>query len=91
MVRAPSRCLPSGVGYGTITLMSDHRPRLTDEDLALVLSSLRARAAMTSRLRRHRIDRLVSRLAEGTRGNPKWIHGEYQQTHEDLLDEEDDG
>jgi hypothetical protein len=69
--------------------MTDHRPRLSDDDLAIILSALRARAAMTTRLRRHRIDRLVTRLAEGTRGNPKWIHGEYQQTREDLLADDD--
>jgi N6-adenosine-specific RNA methylase IME4 len=66
--------------------MATHRPRLTDDDLALVLAALRARSAMTTGLRRHRIDRLTERLAEGTRGNPKWIHGQYEQTHEDELD-----
>lgn len=70
--------------------MASHRPRLTDEDLALIVSALRARAAMTAGMRRHRIERLVTRLLEGTRGNPKWIHGDYEQTHEELLDQADD-
>jgi len=39
-------------------------------------------------MRRHRIERLAERLAEGTRGNPKWIHSEYSQTHEDELEDE---
>ena len=79
----------SGGGYGTIDLMSDHRIRLTDEDLALVISALRARRAMTSGMRAHRICRLEARLAEGLRGNPKWRLGEYEQTHEDQLDEDE--
>jgi hypothetical protein len=66
--------------------MSDHRIRLGDEDIALIIAALRSRAAMTSGPRRHRIERLASRLAEGRRGNPKLILGEYEQTHEDELD-----
>lgn len=52
------------------------------------MAALRARAAMTRGLRRHRIERLAERLAEGVRGNPKWIHSELSQTHEDDLDDE---
>lgn|GEM_PF-3636258 len=74
---------------GTIGGVSDHRVRLTDDDLALIVSALRARAAMTRGLRRHRIERLAARLAEGGRGNPKLILGEFEQTHEDELDLED--
>jgi len=74
------------VGYGTIGNVKDHRVRLTDEDLALVVSALRARAAMTRGLRRHRVERLAARLAEGVRGNPKWIIDEDGQTHEEDLD-----
>ena len=66
--------------------MADHRIRLSDDDIMLIVSALRARAAMTRSLRRHRIERLASRLAEGVRGNPKWILGEDEQTHEDELD-----
>jgi len=40
---------------------------------------------MTTGLRRHRIERLATRLAEGGKGNPKWRLGEYPQTHEDQL------
>jgi N6-adenosine-specific RNA methylase IME4 len=63
--------------------MSDHRIRLSDDDLSLIVAALKARAAMAGPLRRHRIDRLAERLAEGVRGNPKWIHSEPSQTHED--------
>lgn len=78
--------MTAGEGYGTIALMSDRRIRLTDEDIALIVSALRARAAMTRGLRRHRIERLATRLDEGGRGNPKWRLDELGQTHEDLLD-----
>lgn len=69
--------------------MSDHRIRLTDDDLLLVCAALRARAAMAHGARLHRIERLIARLAEGKRGNPKLFLGEYEQTHEDELDEYD--
>jgi hypothetical protein len=72
--------------FGTIALMGDRRIRLTDEDIALIVSALRARAAMTRGLRRHRIERLATRLDEGGRGNPKWRLDELGQTHEDDLD-----
>lgn len=74
--------------YGTIGGMSDHRIRLSDDDIALIVASLRARAAMCGPLRRHRIKRLAARLAEGQRGNPKWLLDEYGQTHEEALDDE---
>lgn len=76
-----------GWSYGTIGGVTDHRVRLTDDDVALIVSSLRARAAMTNGARRHRIERLASRLAEGGRGNPKFSLGEYEQTHEDEIDD----
>jgi hypothetical protein len=69
--------------------MADHRIRLTDADITLIVAALRARAAMTKRLRRHRIERLAERLAEGQRGNPKWLLGEPGQTHEDELDDDE--
>ena len=75
--------------YGTIVVMIDHRVRLTDEDLALVVAALRARAAMAGPLRRHRVERLATRLAECSRGNPKYSLGEFEQTHEDELDSDD--
>lgn len=66
--------------------MSDSRIRLSPDDIALIVSALRARVAMTTGLRRHRIERLATRLAEGGRGNPKLRLGELEQTHEDELD-----
>lgn len=69
--------------------MKAHRVSLTAEDIDLIVASLRARAAMTTGLRRHRIERLASRLAEGGRGNPKFKLGEYEQTHEADLDDAD--
>jgi hypothetical protein len=75
--------------YGTIGSMSDHRIRLSDDDLALIVAALRARAAMAGPLRRHRIERLAERLAESERGNPKWRLDEFGQTHEDELDEDE--
>lgn len=41
---------------------------------------------MAGPMRRHRIERLVSRLIEVSRGNPKFLFGEYEQTHEEELD-----
>lgn len=75
--------------YGTIVPMADHRIRLSDEDIALVLASLRARRRMTSGLREHRVDRLIARLSEGSRGNPKWLIDEDGQTHEENLADDD--
>ena len=69
--------------------MADHRIRLTDDDIALIVAALRARRAMSRGLRGHRVDRLVARLAEAGRGNPKLTLGEYEQTHEDDLEEEE--
>lgn len=81
--------LPSAEPYGTIGPVSDHRIRLGDEDIELIVAALRARAAMAGPMRRHRIERLADRLAEGTRGNPKWRLDELGQTHEDQLGTED--
>jgi hypothetical protein len=66
--------------------MPDHRIRLSDDDIDLIVSSLKARAAMTTGLRRHRIERLATRLAEGGVGNPKLRLGELEQTREEHLD-----
>lgn len=81
----------TGGPYGTIGAMQDRRIRLSPNDIAMICASLRARAAMTKGLKRHAIERLVERLSEGTRGNPKWIHSELSQTHEEDLDIEDLG
>jgi len=69
--------------------VSDHRIRLSNDDIALIVAALRARAAMTRGMRRHRVERLAVRLAQATPGNPKWILDEYGQTREDELDDED--
>jgi hypothetical protein len=69
--------------------MAEKRIRLTDDDIDLIVSALRARAAMTRSLRRHRIERLAERLADGRKGNPKWRLDELGQTHEDELDSEE--
>jgi hypothetical protein len=71
--------------------MGDHRIRLSDSDLLLIIAALGARAAMTTGLRRHRVERLVTRLGEGSRGNPKWRIDEFGQTHEEDLDLESEG
>ena len=67
--------------------MEDHRIRLSDDDIVEIVSALRARAAMRTGARAHRIERLATRLAGGVRGNPKWIIDEFVQTHEEDLDE----
>ena len=79
--------LPRGLPNGTIGPMADHRIRLGDDDIALIVSALRARAAMTTGLRRHRLERLATRLAEGARGNPKLTLGAEEQTHEEDIDD----
>lgn len=81
--------LTCGEAYGTIALMSDHRIRLADEDIQLIVAALRARAAMAGAMRRHRIERLADRLADCAKGNPKWRLDEFGQTHEDELDEDE--
>ncbi len=51
--------------------MQEHRIRLNDYDLELIVASLRARAAMTRGVRRHHLERLAERLADPGRGNPQ--------------------
>ena len=75
--------------YGTIGPMKDHRVRLVTEDIGLIVSALKARAAMCRGMRRHRVERLAARLAELSRGNPKFSLGDLEQTHEDQLDEDE--
>jgi hypothetical protein len=67
--------------------MADHRVRLSDEDIALIVSALKARSAMTRDLRRHRVHRLIVRLSECGRGNPKFMFGVYEQSHEEDLED----
>ncbi len=71
--------------------MKPHRISLTAEDIALIVAALRARRAASTGMREHRIDRLIERLDEGSRGNPKWIHTEPSQTHEEELEFEGTG
>jgi hypothetical protein len=52
--------------------MTDHRVRLDDEELQLVVSSLRARAAGLGFQRKLHVLRLADRLDIGQPGNPNW-------------------
>lgn len=52
---------------------NDHRVRLTDSDLDLIVAALRARAAMTRGKRREQLEYLALRLAEMAPGNPNWV------------------
>jgi hypothetical protein len=63
-------------------MATDRRIRLTDDDIEVIVAALRARAAMYVGARRHRIDRLATRLREGGRGNPRFRLGMEQQEHE---------
>jgi hypothetical protein len=63
------------VRIGTIGAMSDHRVRLDDEELALVVGALRARIPGVGRARSEQLARLADRLDEGKRGNPRWLFG----------------
>jgi hypothetical protein len=69
--------------------MPDKRIRLNDDDIELIIAALKSRRAMARGLRTHRVDRLIARLSEGGRGNPKLKLGEFEQTHEDDLDADD--
>jgi hypothetical protein len=68
--------------------MKDRRVRLSTEDTDLIVSALRARAAMAKGMRRHRIERLAERLADPGRGNPKLRFSEDTQAHEEDLDDD---
>lgn len=73
--------------YGTIVRVSDHRVRLTDTDLSLIVSALRARAAMCTGMRRHAVERLAERLGDLAPGNPTWRLAMARQTQEERLAE----
>jgi hypothetical protein len=62
--------------------VSDHRVRLTDTDLSLIVSALRARAAMCTGMRRHQVERLAERLGDVAPGNPTWRLEAARQTRE---------
>jgi hypothetical protein len=67
--------MPHGV-YGTIGSVSDHRVRLTDEDLDLICACLAARLAMAGPARARAIRKLGLRLADTAPGNPAWRFGD---------------
>ena len=69
--------------YGTIGPVKQYRIRLTDDELSLIVASLRARAAMTRGDRRHMVERLAERLAEVAPGNPMWRFSEETQIREE--------
>jgi hypothetical protein len=64
--------------------MRQHRVRLTDDELSLVVSALRARLAMMRGARRQWASRLIERLDEGVPGNPSWRFG--WESHGDLVE-----
>ena len=65
--------------------MREHRIRLNDEDIALIVAALTARAGMARGARLHRVNRLVARLSECQRGNPQWLLDGFTQAHEEEL------
>jgi hypothetical protein len=71
--------------------MVDHRIRLTEKDIEIIVKALNARLAMMRGLRAHRVIRLRNRLAECAPGNPKFRLDELEQTHEDEIDEDELG
>lgn len=73
------------VTYGTIGLMSNHRVRFTDYELAWVVAALKARAAGVSPTHRREILRLADRLAECSPGNPFWALGWADEPSLDVL------
>jgi len=70
--------LPFLGAFGTIDAVKQHRIRLTDDELGIVVSSLRARLAMSGAVRGVAIRKLIDRLSECTPGNPNWIYGDDQ-------------
>jgi hypothetical protein len=56
-----------------------HRIRLSDRDLDLIVASLRARLAMMGRARREEAEKLIARLEDVAPGNPAWRLGETQE------------
>lgn len=66
--------------------MEDHRIRLKDDDIALIIASLHCRHAMAGPVRRARIDALIERLSEGARGNPAFRRVMASEKQESLTD-----
>lgn len=64
--------------------MKDHRVRLDDREVLLVLNALRARyAGLKTDARREETWRLYERLLEGLPGNPNWRLGEDRGVRKD--------
>lgn len=59
--------------YGTNGGVKDHRIRLSDDELDIVLRSLRARAAGLRGDGQLKLLRLAARLDNGRPGNPDWV------------------
>lgn len=57
--------------------MAEHRVRLDDRELDLVVAALRARRSGLSAGTAAEVAALATRLAERTPGNPVWIHGNW--------------
>jgi hypothetical protein len=66
---------PGITSSGTIGLVSGHRIRLTDEEIAELVTCLQARAAMRTGVRLARVLSLIARLRDGQSGNPDWRLG----------------
>jgi hypothetical protein len=75
--------LPFVGSIGTIVIVGEHRIRLTDDDILLINAALRARLAALRGLRRRRYERLLERLEEGGRGNPRWRFGSTDELRAD--------
>lgn len=52
--------------------MADHRIRLSDSDIAIIVAALQHSYRVHSARRAARMLALAERLAEGGRGNPRW-------------------
>lgn len=52
--------------------MPQHRIRLDDSEVDLIIAALRARLAMTRGPRREKLERLLERLEDSGVGNPAW-------------------
>ena len=65
--------------------MGDHRIRLTDSDIMLIIVALSARLAMLSGKRRHQAERLIERLSDSAPGNPRWRLDDESQRQEQTI------
>ncbi len=63
---------PSYIALWYHRRMGDHRIRLTEADIELVVGALAARRAGVGRDRQRHIEALIARLSDGGSGNPRW-------------------